>query len=319
MPIFDLPLEALHDYAGRNPRPAGFDAFWDQGLAEMRAVDPDVRIEPAGPAAPFAECADLWFTGVGGARLHAKYVRPLSAADGHPAVLQFHGYSGSSGDWSDKLAYAARGFTVLALDCRGQGGFSQDPGGVTGNTLSGHIIRGLEDGPEKLYYRQVFLDCAQLVSVAMSLPGVDPGRIGAFGGSQGGALTLACAALEPRVKLAAPWYPFLSDYQRVWEMDLAIAAYEELRAHFRSFDPCHEREEEIFTRLGHIDVQHLAPRIQARVLMAVGLMDTVCPPSTQFAAYNKIQSPKELVIYPDYGHEALPGWADRVWDFMGGL
>ena len=50
--------------------------------------------------------------------------------------------------------------------------------------------------------------------------------------------------------------------------------------------------------------------------MAVGLMDTICPPSTQFAAFNKIVAPKELAIYPDHAHEGLPGWSDRVFQFM---
>ena len=99
-------------------------------------------------------------------------------------------------------------------------------------------------------------------------------------------------------------------------MDLAKDAYEELRAFFRYFDPTHEREEEIFTRLGYIDCQYLAPRIKAETQMGVGLMDTICPPSTQFAAYNKITAPKELVIYPDFGHEGLPGHSDRIFRFM---
>ena len=53
--------------------------------------------------------------------------------------------------------------------------------------------------------------------------------------------------------------------------------------------------------------------------MPVGLMDTICPPSTQFAAYNKIRSEKRLLVYPDYGHEGLPGANDRIFDFMAGL
>jgi cephalosporin-C deacetylase len=153
----------------------------------------------------------------------------------------------------------------------------------------------------------------------MSMPEVDPKRVGATGGSQGGGLTLACAALEPRIKRAASVFPFLCDYQRVWEMDLSVAAYEELRTYFRMFDPRHEREQEIFTKLGYIDCQHLAPRIKAETLMVVGLMDTICPPSTQFAAYNKIKAKKDLVIYPDYGHEGLPGSSDAISAFMAGL
>ena len=77
--------------------------------------------------------------------------------------------------------------------------------------------------------------------------------------------------------------------------------------YFRHFDPLHEREDEIFTKLGYIDLQYLAPRIRGDVLMFVGLMDTICPPSTQFAAYNKMTANKQLAIYPDFGHEHLPG------------
>jgi cephalosporin-C deacetylase len=99
-------------------------------------------------------------------------------------------------------------------------------------------------------------------------------------------------------------------------MDQAKHAYEELQQYFRRFDPTHAREKEIFTKLGYIDNQHLAPRIKAKILMATGLMDEICPPSTQFAAYNKIRSKKEMVIFPDYAHEYLPDFGDRIFNFM---
>lgn len=323
MPQIDMPLPELLKYQGRNPRPADMDAFWDASLSQMHALDAQVELVPHALDAPFAECFDLFWTGMGGARVHAKYLRPKNATEPHPAVLQFHGYSGSSGDWNDKLNMVARGFSVAALDCRGQAGQSEDVGGVKGNTLNGHIIRGLREAvdgaPEKLLFRQIYLDCAQMARIVMEMSEVDAARVGAMGGSQGGGLTLACASLEPRIKKAAPTFPFLCDYRRVWEMDLAVAAYEELRAYFRNFDPRHEQEDAIFNALGFIDNQHLAHRIQAEVLMSVGLMDTVCPPSTQFAAYNKITSPKNLLIYPDFGHEGLPGSGDKVYDFLGGL
>ncbi|MNL81234.1 Cephalosporin-C deacetylase [compost metagenome] len=51
-------------------------------------------------------------------------------------------------------------------------------------------------------------------------------------------------------------------------------------------------------------------------MMATGLMDTVTPPSTQFAAYNKIASPKRVEIYPDFAHEWLPGFADMTMTFI---
>ena len=313
-----MPLAELRTYTGRNPKPDDFDAYWDRALRELDATAPNPELIPYASPAKFAECFDLWFTGVGGARIHAKYVRP-KAGGRHPAVLKFHGYSGNAGDWFDRLPWAAQGLAIAAMDVRGQGGLSEDPGGVKGTTLRGQIVRGLSDEPDKMTFRQIFLDTAQLARVVASFDEVDGDRIGASGGSQGGGLTLACAALEPRIARAAPVFPFLCDYQRVWEMDLAENAYEELKEYFRRFDPTHERELEIFTQLGYIDVQHLADRIRARVLMTTSLMDMVCPPSTQFAAYNKIKAEKDMVLYPDFGHEDLPGEHDRTFSFLSEL
>jgi cephalosporin-C deacetylase len=319
MPLIDFPLETLRTYKGLNPRPDDFDAYWDRGLAEMKALDPKLDLRPAPFRASFAECFDLFFTGVNGARVHAKLLKPKSASGKVPGVCVFHGYTGRSPDWSDLLVYPARGYVVAALDCRGQAGQSEDVGGVRGNTHHGHIIRGLEQGPDHLLYRSIFLDCAQLAGIVMRLPEVDGARVGSTGGSQGGALSIACAALEPRIKRCATMYPFLSDYRRVWEMDQAKDAYAELRSFFRHFDPRHEQINEWFRRLGYIDIQHLAPRIKGRVLMGTGLMDTVCPPSTQFAAYNKMTCEKDVLIYPDFGHEGLPGWNDKVFTFFDDL
>lgn len=319
MPLVDMPLDQLKTYEGRNPRPADFDEYWDASIAEMKAVDPQMELVPRESLAKSIEFFNLYFTGVGGARVHAKYMRPANVKEPHPAVVVFHGYTGNSGDWFNLLGWVAAGFSVAALDCRGQGGLSQDTGVITGNTSKGHIIRGLDDDPNKLLFRSIYLDCAQLAGIVMNMPEVDATRVGATGGSQGGGLTFACASLEPRIKLAAPVVPFLCDYLRVWEMDLAVAAYEEIKTYLRQFDPTHERKDEIFTKLGYIDNQFLAPRIKAEVLMVTGLMDTICPPSTQFATYNKIKSKKSLLIYPDFSHEGLPGSSDKILEFMMGL
>ncbi len=321
---FDLSLEELKTYSGRNPKPADHSSYWDAAVAEMQAIDPQIEITPADFQAPFAKCSHLTFTGVGGERVYAKLLEPLNRpATPQPAVLFFHGYSMNSGDWIDKLPYVAAGYTVAAMDVRGQGGLSQDLGGVTGNTLNGHIVRGLSDAlegrPEKLLFRQIYLDTAQLAKIIMEMPGVDENRVGVTGGSQGGALTVACAALEPRIKLSAPVFPFLSDYQRVWEMDLAKDAYGELVDWFRRFDPQHKQEQAVFERLGYVDIQHLADRTRAKTKWFIGLSDMICPPSTQYAAYNKITAEKSIEHFPDFGHENLPGHNDMIFEFMLGL
>jgi cephalosporin-C deacetylase len=317
MPLVDKPLADLKEYYGISPRPSDFNEYWGAALAELDATDPAPKLERSKEIDPRnAEAFDLWFTGVGGARIYAKYLRPKKREGKLPAILHFHGYTGNSGEWADKLNYVGEGFVAAALDCRGQGGKSEDSGAVKGNTHHGHIIRGLDDAPEKLLFRSIFLDTAQLARVIMSFEEVDASRVATFGGSQGGALSLVCAALEPRIKKCVSVFPFLSDYRRTWEMDLCKDAYAELRTFFRHFDPLHQREDEIFNKLGYIDIKNLTPRIKADVLMAITLMDTICPPSTQFAAYNNISAKKESVVYPDYGHEGLPAFGDRAFGFL---
>jgi cephalosporin-C deacetylase len=316
MPCIDKPLHELQEYRGINPRPGDFDTFWDNSLKELDSVKANVELKPVDVLGNVnAELFDLTFTGVGGARVYAKYLRPKNAKN-CPAVVLFHGYSGSSGDWIDKLSYVNEGFAVAALDCRGQGGRSEDNSQVIGNTREGHLTRGLDGPPEKLIFRQVFLDTAQLARIVMSQPEVDPTRVASWGGSQGGALALVCAALEPRIRKCISVFPFLSDYKRVWEMDLAKDAYNDIKQYFRRFDPLHERVDEVFTKLGYIDIQNLTPRIKADVIMAVTLMDNICPPSTQYAAYNKITSKKEAIIFRDYGHEGLPLFSDMAFKFL---
>lgn len=310
---FDMPIEQLLTYNGSSPKPDDFDVYWDRALAELDASSMEYELIPADFQSPIADCYHLYFTGVGGARVHAKFAKPKNPTHKGPGMAIFHGYSCDSGDWSEKVGYAAHGISVLALDCRGQGGLSEDNLTVKGTTLRGHIIRGIDDpNPDKLYYRNVFLDTVQTVRILMSMEQVDAERVGVYGQSQGGALATACAALEPRVKVAVPVHPFLSDYKRAWLMGITTTAYEELAYYFRSFDPNHVREDEIFNRLGYIDIQNLADRIQAKVLWITGLSDGICPPSTQFAAYNKINSEKEYLFYHEYGHEYMPGLSDHV-------
>lgn len=317
MPILDMPLSELKQYCGRNPRPEDLDEYWNSSLKEMRSVERSISVVPAEDfSSPIADCYDMYFTGVNGARVYAKLLKPKKIVGKCPAVIHFHGYNGKSHGWVDYLSYVASGFVVAAMDCRGQAGRSVDVGGNTGKTTAGHIIRGLRDDPMKLMFRDIFLDTAELADIIMSMPEVDESRVGAYGGSQGGALTIACSALEPRIAKAAPCYPFLCDYKRVWEMDMAERAYAELKTFFRDFDPRHEREDEIFYKLGYIDLQFLAPRIKAEVKMFTGLMDNVCPPSTQFAAFNKMTCKKDVVIYPDFGHEGLPECNEITYEFM---
>lgn len=137
---------------------------------------------------------DLFFTGVGGASVHCQLIQPKQQRG--PILLQFHVYHGDSGNWADKLAWAAEGFTVFCLDMRGQGGLSEDVTKTKGGTLKGHIMRGVEEGPENRLYRSVFLDVYQLTQIAMTFPGVDPEQLYVKGNSQGGSFVFSAGCIE---------------------------------------------------------------------------------------------------------------------------
>ncbi len=309
MPLVDMPLKELLTYNGVNPCPKDFDVYWERALKELDALALEYTLKDDETIYKDVVLSHLYFTGVGGARIHCKLLRPKKIEGRLPAIAQFHGYQGSCGDWFDKLPFVYNGFVVAAMDVRGQSGLSEDTLQTAGNTVRGQIIRGATDeNPDKLFFRNVFLDTAQLVKILQSLDFIDEARIGAMGSSQGGALTLACASLATSVKAIAFAYPFLSDYKRVWDMDLSNEEepYRELFLHFKREDPLHEKEDEFWTRLGYIDIQNLVKRIKAKSLFFTALLDKTCPPSTQFAAYNKIDAPKEMKVYPEYGHDILP-------------
>lgn len=315
MPLIDMPLSELKIYQGSSPCPSDFEQFWETSLAELELVDFNLDMSPSKLQFPNTECFELYFDGTNEARIHAVVAKPKGDKI-TPAVVVFHGYSCNIGDWFNLLPYTACNMTVIAMDCRGQGGKSIDTGGIIGNTYHGHVVRGVEDCPQKLLFRNIFLDCVQLIKIVRTFDWVDKKRIGITGASQGGGLTLACAALAGEINCCASVFPFLSDYKRIWDMDLDIECYAELRDYFRKQDPLHETEEQFFERLGYIDIQNLASKISATVKMYVGLMDRTCPVSTQFAIYNKLNCSKSMVIYPDFAHENLPGCLDNILQFM---
>ncbi|MFI6827013.1 acetylxylan esterase [Kribbella sp. NPDC050241] len=313
---FELSYDELIAYQGTNPRPEDFDQFWDKALLELGAVDPDTEFADATDfPLTTATAQHLYFTGTGGYRVHAKVIRPAEPTG--PAVLIFHGYGGEQPSWVDLLPYAARGFTVAALDVREQVGYRTESQAANSFSLHNHLVHGLDDGPDGLLYKHVFLDARRLADIIAGLPEVDETRMATTGWSQGGGLSLVAAALTPGIKYVASVFPFLCDYQRAWDLNLETNPYDEITTWFRKRDPRHLRQDEVFTTLGYIDVQNLAPRIRAEVTLFVGLEDQVCPPSTQFAAYNKITSSKDVRVYPDFGHDDLPGALDDIFQLIG--
>ncbi|MDE1549967.1 acetylxylan esterase [Jeotgalibaca caeni] len=304
------------NYRGSGQKPTDFDEWWDNNLKQMNDLPLEYEIIPEAIPSHVANFYHLYFNGVGGARVHCQLITPKILKKKHKGMLLFHGYHTNSGDFQDKIGWAAEGFVVLALDARGQGGLSQNHTQTDGGTMRGLIIRGIEEGRDNLYFRNVFLDTAHAARILQSFDYVDKEKIYAQGASQGGGLTLACAGLVPNLHRVFVSYPFLTDYRKAYQLGAQTSAYEEIPYWFQFRDPLHDREEEIFHTLEYIDIQHFAPRIKASVVWAIGLQDAVCPPVTQFATYNNINAKKEIIVLPEYGHEYLPRINDVYRNFF---
>jgi len=231
-------------------------------------------------------------------------------------VLQFHGYTVSSRSFFELSAFVSAGFAVMAMDCRGQGGKSEDLGGVTGTTVSGHLIMGLDDPLDQHLYVKIYSDVYLMSRLVTQLSWIDPQRLYVNGASQGAALAAVCAALNSNIKKAALLYPFLSDFERVFELSYDVIAYKGLHYYSRWYDPEGTNQAKMFQKLAYLDVRHFASRIRCEVLFGISLDDIVCLPSTQFAVYNALKCNKKHIEYPGKGHELIHDFDDRIIPFF---
>ncbi len=318
MPLEQKAPEQMDRYQGTNPIPEDFEDFWRERMAEADNHPLEYHLEPSEiPNCNTCEFWDLYFTGIRGEQIYVKYLKPVSEKP-VPLVLQFHGYPGASRSWFEQASFVGMGCALLAMDCPGQGGASQDIGGYEGTTVTGHLVAGLDGDAKDMYYVRLYQDIRLLCRMVRELDDIDLSRVLINGASQGGGLGLVCAALNSELpRKAAILYPFLSDFEKVWELGRDEIAYEGLRYYSRWFDPDGSRKTEMFTKLGYIDVHNFAHLVRCEVLFGTGLADTVCPPITQAAVYNRLTCPKRRVFFPEYGHEEIQAFDDRIISFFG--
>ncbi|MGC9360404.1 MAG: acetylxylan esterase [Anaerolineae bacterium] len=304
MAQFDFPLKVLREYRPQREEPDDFDAFWAKTLNEARQYPLDARFEPVEPALALVDAYDVTFNGWGGQPIKGWFLLPRGAEGPLPTIVQYIGYGGGRGFSFDHTLYPAAGYALFVMDTRGQGsawthGATPDnaPTGA-GPQANGFMTRGIMD-PHDYYYRRVYTDAIRAIEAAVSHPAVDATRVAVVGGSQGGGITIAAAALSDIPKLATPDVPFLCHFRRATEITDNMP-YGEIATY------CHTHRDSVeraFRTLSYFDGVNLATRAKASALFSVGLMDMTCPPSTVFAAYNYWAGEKDIRVYPYNNHE----------------
>jgi len=281
-------------------RPDDFDHYWMRARRELDAVEPQFKlIRQEDLCTTTREIYLLEMRSLGNILVRGWYMRPLKEGK-YPAILHVQGYSTNM---VPQWMYQGDDMAALALNIRGHGN-SQDhvnPG------FPGYLQHHVDD--KELYiYRGAYMDCVRAVDFLYSREEVDTTRVAVEGGSQGGALSFATAALDPeRIDLCVPHVPFLSDFRDYFQLVGWPAG--EFAQYFKEHPDI--PEDEIYKNLSYIDIKNLAPWIKAPVQMSIGLKDETCPPHINFAAYNQLQVPREYLVYPEAGH-GLPGEYNQV-------
>ena len=297
MPSIDMPLEQMRQYKPALYREADFETYWETTVAEAIKQPLNAELIPYDLPTRSLECYALRYDGYQGGRIAGWYVRPAGRGK-FPGVCIYHGYSGRAPRPMDLLSLASQGICVLSMDCRGQNGQSQDTAVYPEGHHSGWMTLGIRS-PKTYYFRYVYADAVRALEVLAKREEVDASRLAITGGSQGGGITLAVAALSERPILALPDVPYLCDYKRA----VAIAPngpYPEISNFLKTFPELYETA---FRTLGYCDNLNLAPWIKCRTVVLNCLWDDICPPSTIYGVYNHMTAEKQIELYPFHKHE----------------
>ncbi|MFA6289633.1 MAG: acetylxylan esterase [Opitutaceae bacterium] len=291
--------------------PADFDTFWDAGKADLAKVPLEAR-QTLLPDA----CTDtvnvyhVSFRNIGGtpwnkltARVYGILCVP-KAPGKYPAVLGVPG--AGVRPYTGMKDLAARGVITLQIGIHGipvnlpQELYDQLGTGA----LNGYPTFNLENR-DTYYYRRVYLGCVRANDFLVSLPQYDGVNLAVTGGSQGGQLSIVTAGLDPRVKALAAYYPAYSDVTGYLH-GRAGGWPHMMRPNEKTGAPSGAATPEKIAVTGYYDAVNFARRIKAPAHLAWGYNDEVCPPTSLYAAYNVIPSPKRLLLALETGHNTVP-------------
>ena len=307
MARLDLPLEELRRYRPDVAEPPDFDDFWARTLAEARREGAATLLGGAEPLLATVEVRDVRFAGFGGDSVAGWLLKPRGVSL-RGGIVQYVGYGGGRGLSHEHLVWASAGYAHLVMDTRGQGsgwslGVTADAAG-SAPAAPGMMTKGIRSA-ETYYYRRVITDAVRAVDALRELDLIDPARIAVTGASQGGGLALAVAALADDVWALAADVPFLCHFERAVGLTDAYP-YREIADYLG----VHRQEvDDTFSTLAYFDGVNFARRASAPALFSAALEDTVCPPSTVFAAANHYAGSAEVDVYPFNAHEG--GGAER--------
>lgn len=193
--------------------------------------------------------------------------------------------------------YAEEGFIRLeaeihGLDPRLPAKTFKEISNAFASKYNGYFTNRL-DNREAYYMRHVYAGMVRWTDFLCSLPEWDGKNLAVQGGSQGGALAMVTAALDPRVTAVCANHPALTDMAGYAEKG-RTGGYPHFKAELLT--------PQVIDVLKYYDVINFCRLIKCPVRMTWGYNDNTCPPTTSYAAWNTLTAPKERVLTPINEH-----------------
>lgn len=288
---------------GAPEAPPDFEEFWRQTYREARDGEPRITRRLIESGYPEIDLYEIEFDSWQGVRIGGWLTVPRKQPVRHGFVVT-HGYGGREAA-DDRLPL---GEAVGIFPClRGQGKRSVQVN-VPADGHS-HVLVGIE-ARDTYIHRGCTADVWCAASVLLELFPQAAGSLHYIGGSFGGGIGA----------LALPWDDrFQSGFLRVPSFgNHPLRVTLECTGSGHSVSSYYRQHPEVLNVLAYYDAATAAKFIKIPVMAACALFDPAVPPPGQFAVYNALGGPRELLVEPA-GHFTYDGQAEtdaRRWEAM---
>ncbi len=283
------------------PVPDDFDAFWAAQKKLLAAVPVNARLTPVKQATAGVEAFDLQADAVG-APVSGYFARPEKAQPKSlPIILTVHGAGVRSSSLGSATGWARQNF--LAMDINAHGIPNGQPDkfytDLSNGDLKDYRTRGRESR-ETVYFRGMFLRLVRALDFLTAQPEWDGKTVVVMGSSQGGYQAIVAAGLDARVTFFAAGVPAGCDHTGI--LANRINGWPKFLPSPSAAKP----DPKVVEAVRYYDTMNFATRTKAGAVFTVGFIDTTCPPTSVYAAYNNVSGQKSIHNDPDSGHTNTP-------------
>lgn len=282
------------------PPPEDFRQYWESQKKILAAIPMEAKFSSvdAGAAADKVEIFDVSAKSFK-RDMRGYYARPKGAKPRScPAIVLPH--QGGVRSSYKPINWALRGF--IALDFNAHGIPNGEPEDFYKKLNRGELARyrtANMHNRDEVAFRAMYMRLMRAMDFLMAQPEWDGRILVAHGASQAGAQAIVAGGLySDKVTFVSALVPALCDHSgAVIGRACGWPRFAELKKD-GSYDKL------AVEQMRYIDAMNFATLIKCPATIGVGFIDTSCQPTTVYATYSNIKTPKRLLVAEETGHSA---------------